>query len=240
MCQSHKFGKQYVKYGIKNIFFTENDYLCGVKKLFIPFFFILGFTQPPNQGRVFIQPLGQVDQDTKTFVKNSLEQFYGFKCTINNPIQLTDDILSDSKKRYDANKILRKYNSNNNVLLLTEKDIVYFNKKRNVKEWGIIGLGYRPGSTCVVSTYRINKGVSDKKFLERLKKVSIHEIGHNLGIDHCTKNPFCVMNDANGSVKKIDKEKIFICNFCKKSIKHPILSWFSQKHLEKNMELRHL
>jgi archaemetzincin len=135
------------------------------------------------------------------------------------PQELTEELLSDSRKRYSADKILKKYRGSGNVLILMEEDIAVHDTARSSPEWGIIGLGYRPGNTCVVSTFRLKRKVSNSKAEERLRKVAIHEIGHNLGIDHCTSDPECLMNDANGTVKQIDKERFFICEACRKSVR---------------------
>lgn len=190
-----------------------------MKYLLISLFFATTLSYQPKNKVIYIQPLGQVDSVVLNNVKKSIENFYGFKCYIKTPVQLTEDLFATSRKRYEASKILKKYNSRENLLLVTEKDIAYHDKKRKVNEWGIIGLGYRPGTVCVVSTYRIKRNVSRERFEDRLKKVSIHEVGHNLGIDHCTKNKECIMNDANGTVSQIDREKMFICEHCKKSIR---------------------
>jgi archaemetzincin len=121
--------------------------------------------------------------------------------------------MAVSKTRYEASKILNKFNSKQNLLIITEKDIAC--KKGKISEWGILGLGYRPGVTCVVSTFRIRKKVSKDKFNNRLVKVCLHEIGHNLGLDHCKSGDYrCMMNDANGTIRKVDKEQIFFCKNC--------------------------
>ena len=100
-----------------------------------------------------------------------------------------------------------------NLLIITEKDIAC--KKGKINEWGLFGLGYRPGVTCVVSTFRIRKKVSKDKFNNILVKVCLHEIGHNLGLDHCKSGDHrCMMNDANGTIKEVDKEQIFFCKNC--------------------------
>ena len=163
--------------------------------------------------KIYIQPLGDVNQEYINYLKKSVEGFYGYNCVIKPKLNLTSDILAGSKTRYEAGKILKKYNSKENVLLITEKDIAH-RKSSEFPEWGIFGLGYRPGSTCVISTFRLKKNVTVAKFLERLKKVALHEIGHNLGLEHCTNNKECLMNDAGGTVKQVDRENIWFCSKC--------------------------
>lgn len=162
---------------------------------------------------VYIQTLGDVNQEYIDYIKKSVENFYGYDCVVRSKLNLTKDILAGSGTRYEAGKILKKYNSKENVLLITEKDIAH-RKSSEFPEWGIFGLGYRPGSTCVISTFRLKKNVSKAKLLDRLKKVALHEIGHNLGLEHCTNNKECMMTSASGTVKQVDKEKIWFCSKC--------------------------
>ena len=162
---------------------------------------------------IYIQPLGDVNQEYMDYIKTSVKNFYGYDCVIKSKLNLTPDILAGSGTRYEAEKILKKYNSKENVLLITEKDIAH-KQSNDFPEWGVFGLGFRPGTTCVISTFRLKKNVTKAKFLERLKKVGLHEIGHNLGLEHCTNNKECLMNDAGGTVKQVDGEKIWFCSKC--------------------------
>jgi archaemetzincin len=170
-----------------------------------------------NPTTIYLIPLGNVNASTSQFVQRSVKSFYGFECVIKKQEPLTKNLLAKSNTRYEATTILNTYKSNENRLLLTESDIAY-RKSDTFPEWGIFGLGFRPGSTCVVSTFRLKKGVSHSKFLERLQKVCIHEIGHNLGLPHCTASPICLMNDANGTIKQVDKEQLIFCESCKDKI----------------------
>ena len=162
---------------------------------------------------IYIQPLGNVNSESLKYLKKSVEDFYGYKCVIKTKLELTIDILSNSKTRYEASKILAKYNSNSNLLLITEKDIAH-KKSTQFPEWGIFGLGLRSGKTCVVSTFRLKRKVPKSQILIRLKKVALHEIGHNLGLSHCTNNKEFMMNDADGTIKQVDREKIWFCEKC--------------------------
>ena len=103
-------------------------------------------------------------------------------------------------------------------MIITEKDICHFKDKLR-PDYGIFGLGLRPGKTCVISIFRLKRGVSKQKTLERLEKVVLHEIGHNLGLNHCFNNKECMMNDANGTIKQVDKEKVWFCEKCWNLIK---------------------
>jgi len=167
---------------------------------------------------IYIQPLGDVNTEYMNYLKTSIKDFYGYDCVIKSKLNLTNDILAGSRTRYEAGKILNKFNSNQNTLIITEKDIAH-KKNNEFPEWGIFGLGLRPGKTCVISTFRLKKNVSTQKMLERLKKVALHEIGHNLGLKHCTNNKECMMNDACGTIKQVDLEKIWFCNKCWSLIK---------------------
>lgn len=162
---------------------------------------------------IYVLSLGDVSSDVTKVIQNAVFKFYGYQCVVKPKVPFTKDILADSKTRYEASRILAKYKSNENLLIITDKDIAI--KKGNIKEYGIFGLGYRPGSTCVISTFRIKKNVSLFVFNERLKKICLHEIGHNLGLNHCTSgNSKCMMNDAKGTIKQVDREEIYFCNTC--------------------------
>lgn len=197
-----------------------------MKIIIIPFFILSLFSinskklefVKENKKVVYIQPLGNVNQKYILESKKSIEDFYNYDCIIKPKIELTPDLLSPSKKRYDALKILYKFKSSENILIITEKDITA--KKGQNSEWGVLGLGFRPGTVCVVSTFRMKRNSNETKILDRIRKVSIHEVGHNLGLDHCKNDIHCLMNDANGTISQVDREKIWICKKCENQIKN--------------------
>lgn len=186
-----------------------------MKTTLISLLFLFFLSKPTDKQRViYIQPLGNVEYSYLEHVKKSINGFYGFEVVVRKKVELSDDLLSPSGKRYDALKILKKFRSKENILVVTEKDII--TDKNGVREWGILGLGFRPGSVCVISTIRIKKNVSNQKFLDRLTKIAIHEIGHNLGLDHCNYDEKCLMNDARGTISQVDKETLTFCKNCRR------------------------
>lgn len=168
---------------------------------------------------IYILPFGDVDVKHLTHVKKSIEDFYGYKCIITNQVNASSTFLTKSKTKYDANKILKHFNSVKNRVLLTNKDIAT-NKNGN-PEYGIFGLGYRPGTTCIISTKRLIKNNPDSVILKRLQKIVLHELGHNFGLEHCKYDLKCLMNDAKGTIKQIDREDVKLCKRCKEIINMP-------------------
>jgi archaemetzincin len=75
-----------------------------------------------------------------------------------------------------------------------------------------MGLGYRPGKSCVVSDFRL----SCKNKNEQCYKLVLHELGHTAGLPHC-KVKTCLMRDAKGG-NPFDQEKSF-CGECKSFLK---------------------
>ncbi len=186
--------------------------LIPIALIFLTSFY---FLKPVTE--INIQPLGKVSPEYIALVKKSVKSFYGYDCVILPKKEITKDMLSPIKKRIDANKALRNNLSFDNLLIITEKDICHKKNKQN-PEWGILGLGLRPGKTCIISTFRLRKDASKQKILERLEKVVLHEIGHNLGLKHCINNKECMMNDACGTVSQVDNEKVWFCEKCREQL----------------------
>jgi len=190
-----------------------------MKLFLLPVYLLMTWAPFRPSKEIYIQPLGNVPKEEINLVKSSVENFYHFKCVIKPAKSLSSDVFADSKTRYEANRILAKYNSTEITLILTEKDIAVKNPERHVNEWGVFGQGDLPGTTCVISTFRLKRNASDQVFKNRLIKVCLHEIGHNLGLNHCTSgDKMCMMNDSKGAIKTVDEERVFLCSKCKKQL----------------------
>ena len=118
------------------------------------------------------------------------------------------------RNRYRADSLIKYLNSNigkdSVVIGLSRKDIS--TTKDGVNDWGVMGLGYRPGNACIVSSFRLSK----KNKTEQFYKVALHELGHTQGLPHC-KTRTCLMRDAEGG-NPLAQEKDF-CQSCKNYLK---------------------
>lgn len=183
--------------------------------LFSLFFLLIpSLSLAESKFSIAIQPLGQFDAKLVEKVKQTILATYQADVIILPAKELPQETYYQPRNRYRAEKLavyLSKIDSKTTKILgLTVKDIS--TTKGEFVDWGILGLALLNQRPAIVSTFRM-KQVSEKLFLERLGKVIKHEIGHTFGLDHCP-NLYCIMEDAKGTIKTVDKEKDF-CSDCK-------------------------
>jgi len=184
-----------------------------MKLLIVISFFLFSFVCPPT---VYIQPLDNVEDKYIKVVQQSIKSFYGFNCKILPTVKEDVSLYTRTKLKYDANKIIKRFSSSNRIIVITQKDISHWKDVKH-PEWGILGLGALNGQTSVVSTYRL--GSISKIVENRLSKVAVHEIGHNLGLSHCESGANCLMKNVNGTIKTIDSSQFNICKSCRKKVR---------------------
>ncbi|MBE8727028.1 Zn-dependent protease [Flavobacterium hungaricum] len=158
---------------------------------------------------IVIQPLGN-------FSLNQAKRVFSEIKAVNPNVVLRKNIdfpkgsYYKPRNRYRADSIIKNLKNNidkDSVIVgLSEFDIS--TTKNGIKDWGIMGLGYRPGKSCVVSTFRLSHKTKNEQFF----KLVLHELGHTEGLSHC-KVKTCLMRDAEGG-NPFDQEKSF-CGNCK-------------------------
>ena len=162
---------------------------------------------------ILIQPFEDVKPKQLAEISDNIRKIYS-KIKILEPIDFPKNAFYQPRNRYRADSIikyLRTKTPNNSVTLaLTNKDISV--TKGKVADFGVMGLGYRPGNACVASTFRLNTENKSEQFY----KVAIHELGHTQGLKHCPDKT-CFMRDAEGK-NPTNEEKDF-CQNCKKVLR---------------------
>jgi archaemetzincin len=193
------------------------------------------FEKVSKETSIAIQPFEGFESAYSDTVKQTLEDMYGVQVDVLEEIEVPQFAFVNIKSpRYRADTLIRYLRANelyanyDYVIGLIKEDISTtkyedFKTKKiktpetKYKDWGIFGLGFCPGKSCVVSSYRLLQSTSKDNFIERLKKVSCHEMGHNFGLPHCP-NKDCIMQDAAETIKTIDGVELHLCDDCRKKI----------------------
>ena len=194
-----------------------------IKSVLIKFLFLaIFFSQTHSKNHpdiIAIQPYGQVDIRVIQTLQEKIHLFYKYEVIVLPQKDIPEDLYYKPGNQYNAGTLIRRMKNEYpekyfKILGVTERDI--YHKKNNNPYYGIIGLGLVGGKTAIVSTFRLKKagGEKEEKLLERVVKSSVHEIGHLLGLKHCDKTTYCIMQSARASVLTIDKKELKFCPFC--------------------------
>ena len=171
------------------------------------------------RGALYVQPLGACAgqrQGTEQVVA-ALRAFYPIEVRVLSCQELPKAAYYPPRKRYRAERLLAYLNDRMpkdgwRILGLTDVDIS--TTKGPYADWGVLGLGELPGTATVISSFRCRKKARDAAHATaRLAKVAVHEIGHTLGLPHCSERG-CLMEDAMGKVTTTDRERDF-CPRCR-------------------------
>jgi archaemetzincin len=196
--------------------------------LVISFFLFSCKNNKTQKLTVGIQPYGDFPKDKTDTIAKTIADFYQIQTVVlSMKAPYKEAFVTLKSPRYRADKLIaiqreNKPDSLDYILGLTSKDISVTKKDASgqtkkptykYEDWGIMGLAYCPGNSCIISTFRIQHP-NPKIHFSRLKKVTVHEFGHNLGLPHCPDKS-CVMTDAVESVKTIDNAKLALCEKCK-------------------------
>lgn len=161
---------------------------------------------------IIVQPLNDFDKANTDIIVDQLKAVYD-RVELLESMKLPASALNQTGNRYRADSIIsilrRQTPWHCTTIGLIHNDIS--TTKGEHADWGVMGLGYRPGNACVASTFRLNK----KNKSEQLFKVAIHELGHTAGLPHCPLKT-CYMRDAEGG-NPTDEEKEF-CSYCKQQL----------------------
>lgn len=188
----------------------------------------------PKPTVVGIQPFGNIPDREVDSVKAAVERMYEFKVVVLDKVPLPKEAYTEIRyPRYRADTLVKWLSEHvpdsvTMLLGLTNKDISitkYKDANQKVikepswqyRDFGIFGLGRVGGKACVVSSNRLHSGASTELFYKRLTRISCHEVGHVLGLHHCPETE-CLMNDANETIKTVDKSTGNLCEKCWKKI----------------------
>lgn len=158
---------------------------------------------------ILIQPFSDIKPEKVEMVAAGIKKVYP-NVKVLEAMDFPENAYYKERNRYRADSTIKFLNNRTQegfvTIGLTSKDISA--TKGKIKDFGIMGLGYRPGKACVASSFRLSRENSDEQFY----KIAIHELGHTQGLPHCPEK-MCFMRNAEG--KNPTNEETDFCKKCK-------------------------
>jgi len=170
--------------------------------------------------KIGILRIGLVEIDVINRVKENLSMsFPNFSCMLlNEKLEIPTETCDNVRQQYRSDFILsklRNYAERKEALdrILGILDVDIYVPELNF----VFGEAECPGKAALISLWRLKpefygKAPNMELFVERSTKEAVHELGHTLGLTHCS-NPFCVMYFSN-SIFETDRKQSLFCNRC--------------------------
>ena len=176
---------------------------------------------PESYVHIDLQPFGDFTQKEANQLKEELEKhlvpIYLSEIEVLPKKDIPASCLYKPRNRYWAGNILGFLKQQNQESDFVTIGLIHRDISTSIHgnyNYGIMGLSFRPGNACVVSTFRLKRK-------DDLWKVTTHEFLHSRGLPHCKKDDLkCLMQDAHG--KNTFYMKNGLCQDCQKSLKNII------------------
>jgi len=169
--------------------------------------------------RIAILSIGSVDKDVVRRIQRELcDKFPGATCEIpEHTMPVPKDAYNAARHQYHSTTILDRIqdyaekSQADRVLGVTDADL--YVPRLNF----VFGEAQCSGRSAVISLFRLRpefygRPPSRDLFVERSVKEAVHEVGHTLGLGHCS-NPACIMFFSN-SILDTDRKKLAFCEKC--------------------------
>lgn len=157
--------------------------------------------------KVDLLPLGPVAQELMDHLSRTLSE-WGMSCEVLPEVPLPDEAYDPRARQYRAADLLGGLvpRGEDRLLGVTAADI--FAEGMDF----VFGLAVVGGPTALVSIHRL-LDPDEALVRDRLVKESVHELGHTLGLTHCS-DAACVMRYSN-SVPETDAKGRYLCGTCR-------------------------
>jgi len=167
--------------------------------------------------KITVAQLGNIPEEILTAVTTELRETFGLATETTKPMEIPKELCNYIRQQYPGPLVLKFISTKflGRVIGITNEDL--YAEDLNF----IFGQAYSPGNIGVVSIIRLDpsfyKLKENKKLLiERAVKETIHEVGHMLGLGHCS-DWGCVMSFSN-TIADVDRKTKNLCSACKKRV----------------------
>ena len=164
--------------------------------------------------------IGKIDSHVTSRIQENLTIIFPKStCTlIPETLSVPEETFNKTRQQYSSNSILSRIRNYAKKDITIDKilgivDIDIFVPNLNF----VFGEAEYPGKAALISLWRLKpefyeQPSNNELLIERSTKEAVHELGHTLGLKHCS-NPFCVMYFSN-SIFETDRKQSLFCGKC--------------------------
>lgn len=166
--------------------------------------------------KIIISPIENIDTCNYQLLGQEIRRTFGFQTEIKSLLQNVNFAYNLTRDQYHSTAILEKLASTLpsqaiKVVAITNEDLFIPILTH------VYGEAQLAGKACIVSTFRLQEGLSlaniTKEFENRIVKEVLHELGHTFNLRHCN-DKVCIMHYCR-SIKDVDRKSDQLCRYCK-------------------------
>jgi archaemetzincin len=176
-----------------------------------------------NQNTILISPIGEFSSELVAAVATEIERAFGYATETATALEDLSFALDQNRQQYHSTLILEQLAARMpdhciRILAITQVDL-FIPILTHV--YGEAQLG---GAAGIVSTFRLNEGLSavniTDRFRDRVVKEAIHELGHTFNLRHCPEHT-CIMHYCRNE-EDVDRKSDELCRYCKVMVEDEI------------------
>lgn len=165
---------------------------------------------------ILIMPASELNGEITETVSRAIQKIFGFATASETLVTDLAFAFDATREQYHSTPILKRLAEGApdwalKIIALVQVDL-FIPILTHV--YGEAQLG---GKTCIVSSFRLNnepwRHNAREKFLQRMIKESIHELGHTFNLRHC-RDPKCIMHYCR-SEADVDLKSEELCRYCR-------------------------
>lgn len=162
--------------------------------------------------RITLLPLGNPDHRALDELAQDLNSM-GVDVEMADRRALPKEAFDAQRGQFHAGAILHLANLEKGERVLAATDADLYADDLNF----VFGIAESGGRACLISLFRLRLGADEPRFRARALKEAMHELGHTLGLGHCT-DPGCVMCFSN-SLADTDRKGPAYCPRCEEKLR---------------------
>jgi archaemetzincin len=166
--------------------------------------------------KIIISPIENIEACNYQLLGQEIHRTFGFQTEIKSLLQDVNFAYDLTRDQYHSTAILEKLASTSppsatKIVAITHVDLFIPILTH------VYGEAQLAGKACIVSTFRLQEGLSitniEKEFENRVVKEVLHELGHTFNLRHCDDKS-CIMHYCR-SIKDVDRKTDQLCRYCK-------------------------